>query len=248
MRKNVTRVFAVLPLWLPFSIWPRHSTARASTPSTKNFEIDVLCGHVCGPLPVALEVHFENLIHIFAIISNCCVGTVSAYALQEFRAVQETDDPDDAQLDGSYESKRGTLQANTSGRNLFLNMSMSGSVFLCRHFPDSPRKRRIVDLDPRKAPGPPGISFSEQALAFNLGDGWSLAASSPTLCLTSLVSAHGGDPKLFAPCLTHHDARNHAWGSKQHLSHRFHFAIAGVSPCCRTRQTIHHRPTFTLFS
>ena len=36
--------------------------------------------------------------------------------------------------------------------------------------PDSPRKRRILELDPWKAPGPPGISPFEQACALNFGD------------------------------------------------------------------------------
>ena len=36
--------------------------------------------------------------------------------------------------------------------------------------PDSPRKRRLVEIDPWKAPGPPGLSPFEQACAFNFGD------------------------------------------------------------------------------
>ena len=55
----------------------------------------------------------------FGIVFNCCVGAVSAYPKQEFSAVPDTDDPEDAQLESSCEGKRGTLKANTFGCNLF---------------------------------------------------------------------------------------------------------------------------------
>ena len=41
---------------------------------------------------------------LFGIVFNCCV--VSAYPKQEFSAVPDTDDPDDAQLESSCEGKR----------------------------------------------------------------------------------------------------------------------------------------------
>ena len=45
-------------------------------------------------------------IYDFANVFNCCVGAVSACPMQEFSAVPDTDDPDDAQLESSCESKR----------------------------------------------------------------------------------------------------------------------------------------------
>ena len=53
---------------------------------------------------------------------------------------------------------------------LVFKMSMSCSVFHFRLIPDDPRKRRIVVLDPWKAPGPFDLSPSEQAFAINFGD------------------------------------------------------------------------------
>ena len=63
--------------------------ARASAPSTKNFEI----GHVCvtaNGIGSALR-EFDSLL----------CWSVSAYPKQEFSAMPDTDDPDDAQLEGS---------------------------------------------------------------------------------------------------------------------------------------------------
>ena len=68
-------------------------------------------------------------------MSDCCIGAVSAYAKQEFSAVQDTDDTDGAQLEGSCERKWGTLKAKHIWVQLVLNMSMSCSVLLCSALP-----------------------------------------------------------------------------------------------------------------
>ena len=194
--------------------------AKASAPSTKNFEV----GHVCESLPMALEAHFPEIDSLLQLFLNCCVGAVSAYAKQEFSAVPDTDDPDDAQLGGKH-SKRTHL-----GANCFEHVYVMFCVFYFRHFPDSPRKRRMVELDLWKALGPLGRSLIEQTFAVNVGDDLSLRVSSndtesdivgrPTAQPHRIWS-----PDLFPPCLPHHYPSE----VQTALEPLVPFAIVGVS-------------------
>ena len=96
-----------------------------------------------------------------------------------------------------------------------LNMSMSCYVIYFRQFPDSPRKRRVVELDLWIGPGPPGFSPFGQTFGLNFGDDGCFPVSSAPLSLTPLVSSHVESRFVrtvsATPCIT--DLR-----FKQHLS------------------------------
>ena len=108
--------------WLvhPLSIWPEHFMLQATWRGNRRTEHEELRNRPRVRVTAnGIGSALADVSLIFAIVLNCFVGAVSSYPKQEFSAVPDTDDPDDAQLKSSCEGKRRTLKANTFGCNLF---------------------------------------------------------------------------------------------------------------------------------
>ena len=107
-------------------------------------------------------IHFWNCFFIVVLVqfrrtpsrSSAPCQTLTTKTMRSWKAVAKAN---------SEHSKRTNLGATCFERVCH---------FLCliSALPDSPRKRRIVELDPWKAPRPPGLSPFEQACALNFGD------------------------------------------------------------------------------
>ena len=87
--------------------------------------------------------------------SSAPCQTLTTQTLRSWKAV--------AKANGEH-SKRTHLGA-TSFEHVYVMFCVLFSTL-----PDNPGKRRTVELDPWKAPGPPGLSPFEQAFALNFGD------------------------------------------------------------------------------